>query len=98
MSDSLQPHRLYSPWNSSGQNTVISSLSHSPGDLPNQGIELRSPSLQADSLPTEPQGKPKNTGVDSLSLLQWIFWTRELNQGLLHCRLILYQLMGSPND
>ena len=30
----------------------------SPGDLPNPGIEPRSPTLQADSLPTEPQGKP----------------------------------------
>ena len=27
----------------------------SPGDLPNPGIEPRSPALQADSLPTEPQ-------------------------------------------
>ena len=27
-----------------------------------------------------------NTGVDSLSLLQWSFPTQELNQGLLHCR------------
>ena len=27
--------------------------------------------LQEDSLPAEPQGKPKNTGVGSLSLLQW---------------------------
>ena len=32
----------------------------SPGDLPNPGIELGSPALQADSLPTEPQGKPQN--------------------------------------
>ena len=39
----------------------------SPGDLPNTGIESRSPALQADSLPTEPQGKPKNTSpVDLL--------------------------------
>ena len=30
----------------------------SPGDLPNPGIEPRSPTLQVDSLPTEPQGKP----------------------------------------
>ena len=30
----------------------------SPGDLPNPGMELRSPVLQADSLPVEPQGKP----------------------------------------
>ena len=28
----------------------------SPGDLPNPGIEPRSPTLQADSLPAEPQG------------------------------------------
>ena len=52
VSDSLQPHGLYSPWNSPGQ----------------------------------------NTGVGSLSLLQGIFPTQELNQGLLHCRRILYQL------
>ena len=38
--------------------------------LPNPGIEPRSPTSQADSLPAEPQGKPKNTGVGSLSLLQ----------------------------
>ena len=30
----------------------------SPGDLPNRGIEPRSPALQADSLLSEPQGKP----------------------------------------
>ena len=46
------PHELYSPWNSPGQ----------------------------------------NTGVGSLSLLQGIFPTRGLNQGLPHCRWILYQL------
>ena len=58
MSDSLQPHGLYSPWSSPGQ----------------------------------------NTGVGSLSLLQWTFPTQELNQGLLNCRQILYQLsyQGSP--
>ena len=48
--------------------------------------------LQADSLPAEPQGKPKNTGVGSLSFLQGFFPTQELNQGLLYCRQILYQL------
>ena len=31
----------------------------SPGDLSNPGIEPKSPSLQADSLPTEPLGKPR---------------------------------------
>ena len=34
----------------------------SPRDLPNPGIESGSPSLQADSLPAEPQGKPKARG------------------------------------
>ena len=34
----------------------------------------------------------KNTGMDSLSLLQQIFLTQESNRGLLHCRQILYQL------
>ena len=31
----------------------------SPGDLPNPGIEPRSPALQADSLPAKPLGKPR---------------------------------------
>ena len=46
-----------------------------------------------------PQGNSKNTGVGSLSLLQQIFLTQELNQGLLHCRWILYQLsyQGTPH-
>ena len=34
---------------------------------------------------------PSPTGVDSLSLLQGIFLTQELNWGLLHCRRILYR-------
>ena len=63
-----------------------------PGDLPNPGIEPRSPALQVDSSPSEPPEKPRNTGVGSLSLLQ------ESNQDLLYCRSILYQLsyQGSP--
>ena len=70
----------------------------SPGDLPNPGIKSNSPTLQVDSLPTEPQGKPENTGVGSLSFLQ-IFPTQGSNPGLLHCRWILYQLsyQGSPS-
>ena len=54
--------------------------------------QTRSPALQADSLRAKPQGKPKNTGVGCLSLLQWIFPTQESNQCLLHCRQILYRL------
>ena len=64
----------------------------SPGDLPNPGIEPGSPTLQVDSLLSEPPEKPKNTGVGGLSLLQGIFPTHKSNQGLLHCRRILYQI------
>ena len=64
----------------------------SPGVLPNPGMEPRSSTLQVDSLPAEPRGKPKNTGVGSLSLLQGIFLTQEWNRGLLHCKQILYEL------
>ena len=91
MSNSLQSHGLDSPWNSPGQNTGVM-LFPSPGDLPNPGIKPRSPTMQADSLPAEPQRKPKNTGVGSVSLLQRIFPIQELNWGLPHCRQIIYQL------
>ena len=32
----------------------------SPGDLPNPGVKVRSPGLQADSLLPEPPGKPQH--------------------------------------
>ena len=35
-----------------------------PGDLPNPGSKPRSPALQADSFPAEPQGKPR--------ILEWV--------------------------
>ena len=93
MSDSLRPHGLYSPRNSLGQNTGVGSLS-----LPNPGIKPRSPALQADSLPAEPQEKPKNIGVGTLSFIQGIVPTLGSNPGLTHCRVNLYQLnhKGSP--
>ena len=37
VSDSLQPHGLYSPWNSPGQNTGLGSLSLLQGIFPTQG-------------------------------------------------------------
>ena len=36
-------------------------------NLPKPGIEPGSPALEADSLPFQPPGKPKKTGVGSLS-------------------------------
>ena len=97
VSDSLQPHglqptRLLCPWGFSRQEHWSGLPCPSPGDLSNTGIEPGSPALQADSLLSEPLGKPKNTGVGSLSLLQMIFLTQESNWGFLHCRQILNQL------
>ena len=63
----------------------------SRGIFPTQGSNPRSPTLQVDSSPSEPPGKPVSIGVGSLSFLQQTFSTLELNQGLLHCRQILYQ-------
>ena len=69
-----------------------------PRGLPNPGVEPRSPTVQAYSLLSELPGKPKNTGVGSLSLLQGIFTTQGSNPGLPHCKWIFYQLSnkGSP--
>ena len=38
VSNSLHPHRLYSPWNSPGQNTGVGSLSLLQGIFPTQGL------------------------------------------------------------
>ena len=104
MSDSFQLHglsptRLLCPWGFSRQGYWSGLACPSPGDIPDPGIEPRSPIFQADSLPSEPPGKPKNTRVGSLSLLQWILPIQESHQGLLNCRQILYHMsyQGSPN-
>ena len=60
MSDSLRPHELCPtsllyPWNSPGKNTRVDSHSLLQGIFP---TEPGSPTLQADSLPSEPPGKP----------------------------------------
>ena len=60
---------LVTPWTVAHQASLSIGLSKqqywnalpflSPGDLPEPRIETGSPVLQADSLPTEPPGKPK---------------------------------------
>ena len=79
MSYSLPPHGLYSPWNSPGQNTGVGSLSLLPGIFPTHSeIEPRSPALQADSLPSEPPGKPNwrkiyfSRGLRDMSCLSFL--------------------------
>ena len=51
------PLRLLCPWGFCRQEYWSGLPCPSPGDLPNPGIEPRSPALQADSLPSEPPGK-----------------------------------------
>ena len=63
MSNFLLPHglqatRFLCSWEFSRQEYWNGLPCPPPGDLPNPGIELRSPTLQGDSLPTEPPGKP----------------------------------------
>ena len=77
MSDSLQPHRQYSLPGSSVHGIIqarilewvaISSL----GDLPDPGIKPEFPALQADSLPSEPPGKPVILYTDFVFLTTYI--------------------------
>ena len=54
----------------------------SPGDLPDPGIKPRSPALQADSLPSEPPGKPQIKGNISLFPLNLgVFTCLKFGQG-----------------
>ena len=91
MSDLLGPHGLYIPWNSLGQNTGVGNLFHQ-GIFLTQGLNPGLLHCRQILLQAESPGRPKNTGVGNLSLLQGIFLIQELNRGLMHCRQILYQL------
>ena len=71
-------HRLLCPWGFSRQEYWSGLTYPPPGDLPNPGIKPRSPALQENSLQSEPPGKPKTTGIGSLSLPHGIFMTQGL--------------------
>ena len=95
VSDSLRPHGLCVVYQASLSMGILQArilewvAMPSSWDLTKPGIEPRSPSLQVDSLPSESPGKPKITGMGSLSPLQGSSQPRGSNQGLLHCRQIL---------
>ena len=57
-----------------------------------ESCSVLSDSLQPHGLHSPWNSPGQNTGVSSLSLLQWIFPTQESNQCLPRCRWILYQL------
>ena len=56
-SHGLQPARFLCPWGFSRQEYWSGLPFPPPGDFPNPGIQPRSPTLQADSLLSEPPGK-----------------------------------------
>ena len=69
----LQPTRLLCPWGFSRQEYWSGLPCPPPEDLPNPGIEPRSPALQADSLLTEPAGK--HTHYNNLPLMEDVDFT-----------------------
>ena len=109
----LNPARLCDPMgcslpgssvhgDSPGKNTGVGCNALLQGDLPNPGIELRSPSLKADSLLSESKGlyqeSPRILKQIAYPFSRGIFLTQESNLGLPHFRWILYQLnyKGNP--
>ena len=97
VSDSLQPHdyTIHGILQARILEWIAFLFSRGSSQL---GIEPRSPTWQANSLQAEPQGKPKNTGVGSLLLLQGIFPTHESNWGLLALQadFLTAELPGKP--
>ena len=92
----LQP-RFYSCY------PIISDILSAEYPLVFPESESESCSVMSNSLRTHTLYRPwnspgQNTGMNSLSHLQGIFPSQELNPGLLHCRQILYQLShkGTP--
>ena len=63
VSDSVTPwtiaHQVHLSMDFPGENTGMGCHFLLQGNLPNPGIKPGSPALQADSLPTEPPGKPR---------------------------------------
>ena len=59
-------HQLPLPTDFSGKNPGSGLPIPPPGDFPYPGTEPRSPTLQADSIPAEPQGKPENAQSPTL--------------------------------
>ena len=62
----LQPHgllpiRLLRPWDFPGKGIGVGCHFLLQGGLPDPGIEPGSPTLQADALPSKPQGSPGTT-------------------------------------
>ena len=83
MSDSLQPQELYSPWNSSGQNTGVGSYSLLQGIFPTQGSNPGLPHCRQILYQLSHQGSPR--------ILEWVAYpfssrsSRPKNQTRVSC-------------
>ena len=82
----LQPTRLLCPWGFSRQE-YWSGLPYPPlGGPPNPGIESGSSTLQADSLPSEPSGKPPQNNYSYYKLLTNIHILKEVDYDINHVK------------
>ena len=91
MSNSLQSHRLYSPWNSPGQNTGVDSLSLLPGIFPTQGLNPGLPHCWQILYQLSHKGSPR--------ILEWVAYPAPadlpdpaIKPGSTALQAILYQL------
>ena len=97
MSDSLQPHGLYSPWNSPGQNTGVGSLSFLQEIFPTQGLNPDLPHCRWIIYQLSHKGSPR--------ILEWVAYpfssgsSQPRNQtGVSHIagRFLPMELSGKP--
>ena len=91
MSNSMQPHGLYNPWNSPDQNTGVGSLSLLQGIFLTQGSNPGLPHCRQILYQLSHKGSPRT--------LEWVAYPfssessqSRNNRGLLHCRRVLYKL------
>ena len=99
MSDSLQSHRLYSPFNSPGQKTGVDSLSLLQRIFPTQGLSPGLPHCWQILYQLSHEGSSR--------ILEWVAYPfssgssqlRDQTRVFLHCRRIPHQLSyeGSPD-
>ena len=68
VSNSLQPHGLYSPWNSPGQNTGVGSLSLLQGMFLAQGLNPGLPHCMQILYQMSHQGSPTQSGLRQFSI------------------------------
>ena len=75
--DPMEPARLFRPW-ILGKNAGVGCHFLFQGNLPNPGIKPRSPTLQADSLPSEPPGNPLNGKISKLIKDNWNYFFKSV--------------------